>query len=122
MNKIILIIGLSTVAFLSLACDCEEEYLDEFDVDVVWQGEVMDITEIGDLLKVTIQTNASKEEIYTPKYDYLCGYSFEKGEEYIVFGYYNYEDDDLYGKEDTYYTTSCSYTMSTLEWSGLMGE
>lgn len=120
MNKIIFIISLSIAIFLSLACDCEEEFLDEFDVDVVWEGTVVDIVETGDLLKITIQTSDSKEDIYTPKYDYLCGYSFKEGEEYIIFGYYNYED-DFYGKEGTYYTTVCTYTMTTVEWSDLMG-
>lgn len=121
MNKIIFIIGLLIVAFLSISCDCEEEFLEEFDVDAVWEGRVMNLAIIGDLVEVTIQTSGSKEKIYTPKYDYLCNYPFEKGEEYIIFAYYNYED-DFYGKEGTYYTTICTYTMTTLEWNDLMGD
>lgn len=114
------ILGIALFGFIHISCDCDEEFLDENEADIVIEGKVIAIEEVGDdLLKVYITTEDELVEILTPNDEYLCAYPFLKGEDYIVFGYYN-EVDNFYGDEGSYYTTICSYTMSTEEWETIM--
>ncbi len=122
MRRILSILGILIVAFMSLACDCEEEFLDEFDADMVVEGKVISIESATDgLYRIYVTTSDSVVEIYTPDDTEICGYPFVMGEDYIIFGYYN-EEDNFFGQEGTYYTTLCSYTMSMEEWDAIMGE
>lgn len=105
-------------AFIGMSCDCEEEFLSEMDADSVIEGKVLDISEQGDLLLVTLMTDGEMFYVHTPTDADLCGYPFTIGEDYIVFAYYNY-DDGFYGPAGSYHTTSCTFTMTSDDWAGL---
>ncbi len=118
--KLILLLLTGILSFPAIInCDCEDEFLDEMDADWVVQGKVINISADGDNQVVFIMTDESMIQIYTPSEETYCNFPFEKGTDYIVFAYYN-EIDGYYGPEGSFYTTSCSYTMTMDEWDAFL--
>jgi len=122
MRQFLFKLGIIIVGFLGMSCDCEEEFMSEYDADLVLEGKVMDISPENEYLyRITFATEEGSYSVLTPKDEDLCGFPFDKDESYIVFAYYN-SIDNFYGEEGTYYTTICSFTMSEDDWEDLFEE
>ncbi len=106
------------MGLFQLVCDCDDMTEDITEPDIFIEGRVVEMIEDEHLLEVFFETDEGQRiSIFTPSETDDCGYLFEMGEEYVVFAYYNYEN-NYYGEADTYYTTICSFTMSREEWEG----